>query len=285
VRFCSGTAKLNSAPSGKIKVNSFLSTSAGSILAVLGVTFLGWEVADFALGPWMILQGMTSKHPLATKTKISSDMASLVAGLVGIRAAPAVNVVTAGDSFGKKLETAAFAAGRPVIYISLREAVQVHDLLFSIISGVYSSARLGLQGTAADSMGVWWMMILDRFGGRITSSSHFQVSIVLRQLQRALRECPGSGAPRPLVIVDYFQEAADYAAIKKDEEMKEMLLLLTCCCNAACFDNGVADVVFCDDPVKKTWVSKLGQPMKTFTSAAAFRQHYKKMMTPGETSV
>merc|ERR1711953_704727 len=102
-----------------------------------------------------------------------------------------------------------------------------------MISGVYSSQRLGWLGTFAHSMGVWWIILFDivvGYGPEKTREINF--SVILQHLRRALRAAHAEqplNAPRPLLVLDHLAEASHH---RDDPRMGAMLKHLVKWCAA-----------------------------------------------------
>lgn len=232
---------------------SFLGTTAGTALFVFSGSLLLWPVADLCLGPQLVLLGMKA-DPSTTGNLLSSSVTLSVAQDTSISQEACVVVVSGVPGAGKQLEHIASHTGRLVVYVSLREATSSHDLYFALLAGIYSADRLGLLGTLAHSMGVWWITMFDIIVGYEPEKTRaINFSVVMQHLRRALRAAHANqplGEPRPLVILDHLGEAARH---KDDPRMRSMLTHLLKWCTATCYDDGLTDIVICDGPTQAAW--------------------------------
>jgi hypothetical protein len=228
-------------------------TAAGTTLFVFSGSLLTWPLADLCIGPRLVLWGMKSS-PSQTGNLLASSVATDVSEDTSNSQDACVVVVSGVPGAGKQLEHIAAHSERLVVYVSLREATSPHDLYFAILSGIYSADRLGFVGTVAHSMGVWWITLFDIMVGYEPEKTRaINFSLVLQHLRRALRAAHAEqplGAPRPLVIFDHLREATQH---DDDPRMRSMLAHLVKWCAATCYDDGLSDIVVCDEPTQASW--------------------------------
>lgn len=238
---------------GRRAGRTFLSTTAGTAIFVFSGSLLTWPFADLLLGPQVVLWGMKA-DPSQTGNLLASSVALNVAQDTSAAQDASIVVVSGVRGAGKQLEHIAAQSERLVVYISLREATSAHDLYFAMLAGIYSADRLGFFGTLAHSMGVWWIILFDILVGYEPDKTRaINFSITLQHLRRALRaahlEQPLT-APRPLVILDHLGEATKF---KDDPKVRSMLMHLLKWCAATCYDDGLADIVICDEATWSSW--------------------------------
>jgi len=218
---------------------TLLGTTAGSTILVISGTVVLWPLSDLYLGPKLIEQGLYYR---SAQEQRSED-----------EKMPSISLVSAES--GLAVRHRCESANRPLIYISLREATSSHDLFMAIISGLFPHEKLGVIGTVAQSMGVWWIVLFDM----VMSSDPAHIrkvnfSILLQSTKRAL-EMHTSNYPhcrRPLIILDHFDTGLSYhckSAAPSDATdslaVKNMYRKLGAWCAAMCYDEGLADVCVC----------------------------------------
>jgi hypothetical protein len=185
---------------------------------------------------------------------LASSVASKVSQDTSRSAEASIVVVSDVPGAGKQLEHIAAHTSRLVVYVSLHEATSPHDLYFATLAGIYSAERLGFLGTFAHSVGVWWIILFDIMVGYEPEKTRaINFSVILQHLKRALRaahEEQPLNAPRPLVILDHFSEVTCH---KDDPAMQSMLTHLVKWCAATCYDDGLCDIVLCDETPRKPW--------------------------------
>jgi len=232
---------------------TLLGTTAGTAIFVFSGSLLMWPIADLCLGPQLVLWGMKA-DPSTTGNLLASSVALSVSQDTSASQDACIVVVSGVPGVGKQLEHIAAHSERLVVYVSLREATSPHDLYFAMLAGIYSADRLGLLGTLAHSMGVWWITIFDIMVGYEPEKTRaINFSVIMQHLRRALRAAHAEqplGAPRPLVILDHLGEATHH---KDDPRMRSMLTHLVKWCTATCYDDGLTDIVICDGPTSASW--------------------------------
>merc|ERR1712048_977071 len=70
-----------------------------------------------------------------------------------------------------------------------------------------------------------------------------------RALRAAHAEQP-LNTPRPLVIFDHWGKGT---IRKNDARMQSMLTHIVKWCAATCYDDGLADIVICSEPIRPSW--------------------------------
>eukprot|EP00746_Dinoflagellata_sp_MGD_P014036 gnl/MRDRNA2_/MRDRNA2_130576_c0_seq1.p1 gnl/MRDRNA2_/MRDRNA2_130576_c0~~gnl/MRDRNA2_/MRDRNA2_130576_c0_seq1.p1 ORF type:complete len:307 (-),score=50.28 gnl/MRDRNA2_/MRDRNA2_130576_c0_seq1:99-1019(-) len=233
---------------------SFLGTTAGTALFAFSSSLLTWPLADLYLGPKLVMWGMKA-DPSQTANLLASSVALNVAQDTSLSQDACVVVVSGVPGAGKQLEHIAAHSERLVVYVSLREAASPHDLYFAMLAGIYSADRLGFVGTFAHSMGVWWIILFDiMVGCEPDKTRAINFSVILQHLRRALRAAHAEqplNAPRPLVILDHIGEATHS---KDDPIMCSMLTHLVKWCAATTYDDGLSDIVICDEARQALWM-------------------------------
>lgn len=232
---------------------TFLGTTAGTAIFIFSGSILIWPVADLCLGPQLVLWGMRA-DPSQTGDLLASSVAEHVSQDTTSSKEACIVMVSGVPGAGKQLEHIAAHSERPVVYVSLREATSPHDLYFATLAGIYSANRLGILGTLAHSMGVWWITLFDIMVGYEPEKTRaINFSVILQHLRRALRAAHAEqplGATRPLVIFDHLGEVALH---KDDPRMRSMLAHLLKWCAATCFDDGLSDIIICHDRKQVSW--------------------------------
>lgn len=190
-------------------------------------------------------------------------------------------MVSGPGRVGKQLERAAAEAQRPVVYISLREATSPHDLFFAVMAGAYSSERLGVIGSLAHSMGVWWIVLFDIIVGHEPEKTRaFNLSVVLQHMKRALRAAnlnQSDNTARPLVILDHVDDLTGPVQ-RKDSQMQAMLTHLFAWCAATSYDDGLADIVLCSTPVQTSRRRSLeSYTVERLSNARVFQERFRNM--------
>jgi hypothetical protein len=193
-------------------------------------------------------------EPAQTANLFSSAAATSVSQETSSAQDASVVVVSGVPGAGKQIEHIAAHSDRLVVYVSLREATSPHDLYFALVAGIYSADRLGFVGELAHSMGVWWITLFDiMVGCEPEKTRAINFSLVLQHLRRALRAAHAEqplAAPRPLVILDNLGKAT---IREKDARMQPMLTHLWKWCSATCYDEGLADIVICQERTDPSW--------------------------------
>jgi hypothetical protein len=182
-------------------------------LVVFSGSLLAWPVADLCLGPQLILLGMRAR-PEQTADLLDSSVTTSVS----------------------------------------RETSSAQHASIVAVSGIYAADRLGILGTLAHSMGVWWITLFDIVVGyEPEKTCAINFSLILQHLRRALRAAHADlpvGASRPLVVLDNLGESTCH---KDDPQMRSMLMHFVAWCTATCYDDGLADIVICDEPDDSLW--------------------------------
>jgi len=241
------------AGTGRTKTTrSFLGTTAGTALFVVSGSLLVWPAADLCLGPRLALWGMKVQAPVAPNMTTASPFSTRLSEEVASRTKASLLIVTGEGGVGKRLEYDAAETRKCVVYVSLREATSPHDLFFAMMTGIYSAERLGFLGTLAHSTGVWWIVLFDIIVGHEPEKTRaFNFSIVLQHAKRALRLAHAEqlqNSSRPLVIFDHL----DDLSAKGCPAMRSMIVHLVAWCAATCYDEGLADIVICNEAVESS---------------------------------
>ena len=144
------------------------------MLFVVSGSILAWPLGDLYFGPTLASVAARS----STAPDVETDGERRAAKALG--EGGTTLRVAAFDGAGRAYEAAAARSGRPVVYVTLREATSAHDLLcvsgvcgraprrrgiltrFCLVASIYSSERLGVAGTVAQSMGIWWIVLSRR---------------------------------------------------------------------------------------------------------------------------
>jgi len=214
------TAARQQTPRSSSSRTWFGSAAALSILTFTGSVF-AWPLADVYGGPALVSRS-------ASRTEIPSDRSSLKTML--------------SYRNGRDVAREALADGRPVIYCSLQSGNCPHTLLFALIEGVYG--HLGITGTIAQSMGIWWIVLFDVIMGHDPSHTRaVNMAIVLGHVKRGLRRFERT----PLVVFDHMDDLVEYAKHSNDSYLSSMSMTIAAW-SASAADEGVCDVVFCSKP-------------------------------------
>jgi hypothetical protein len=263
---------------------TLLGTTAGASLFVLSGSILVWPAADLFLGPKLIEAGMKAE-PARKRSAQASYETQIATSHVfeeDTSLEPAsVTMVSGAPGLGRLLESDAAQAGRPTVYVTLREATSPHDLYFSMLAGVYASERLGFVGTLAHSMGVWWIVLFDIMVGHEPEKTRaFNFSVILQHLKRALLTVHTkklSAASRPLVILDNLPTAQ---LCNDTTAMQPMLMHLVAWCTCTSYDEGLADIIIVNQSLPSRWRPSSNDRINRLKNATDFQECFKKQWSP-----
>lgn len=156
--FLRRTFSANSSPH---QTRTILGVSLGLTASAVTFSVIAWPIADLCVAPRLIVCAIERNNTTCTKLSATEQttISSKLNSAFGDGSEAGVCIVSGGNPEDRSAIARAYAArsGRPVVYLSLREATNPHDLFFSLVSELY----LPLQTTQrlVCCMGVYWLIL------------------------------------------------------------------------------------------------------------------------------